>query len=243
MVARHPTIPMLAKVESKVGLEDPPFQDNTRHVVLPGHGRTRADLDLYVRAVTTIRASLISGKEDANTLLMEVATRLGQHHVLVAHAPQSKIGVEPYVRWWAGVWREVTCIVDATNVLVVIDINSAARPADRGYVHSVPRGYGLPHVPKGLQPQGPGGSTPSPAYRAFVVEPFHFPGLMWEDDRIILLERGDARGSCWISGRTTRVSCGLMSRKAKSSTGRRRTPSSYGRPRQQPWPAKRAARG
>ena len=31
------------------------------------------------------------------------------------------------------------------------------------------------------------------AYRAFAVEPFRFPGLMWMDDTIVLLERGDAR--------------------------------------------------
>ena len=31
------------------------------------------------------------------------------------------------------------------------------------------------------------------AYRAFAVEPFRFPGLMWVDDTIVLLERGDSR--------------------------------------------------
>ena len=34
---------------------------------------------------------------------MEVLTPWGKHHVLVAHAPQINIGVEPYVRWWAGI--------------------------------------------------------------------------------------------------------------------------------------------
>ena len=31
------------------------------------------------------------------------------------------------------------------------------------------------------------------AYRAFTVEPFRFPGFMWVDDTIVLLERGDSR--------------------------------------------------
>ena len=62
---------------------------------------------------------------------MEVLTPWGKHHVLAAHAPQIDIGVEPYVRWWGGVWREVTCIVDPATVLVVTNTNSAARPADR----------------------------------------------------------------------------------------------------------------
>ena len=52
--------------------------------------------------------------------------------MLVAHAPQTNIGCEPYVRWWADIWREVTCIMDPTSVQVLIHTNSAARPADRG---------------------------------------------------------------------------------------------------------------
>ena len=31
------------------------------------------------------------------------------------------------------------------------------------------------------------------AYRSYAVEPFRFPGLMWVDDTIVLLERGDSR--------------------------------------------------
>ena len=49
------------------------------------------------------------------------------------------------------------------------------------------------------------------AHRSSVVEPFRFPGLMWVDDTIVLLERGELalyKGSCWISGYITRVSCG-----------------------------------
>ena len=49
--------------------------------------------------------------------------------------------------------------------------------------------------------------------------------------------------SCWISGPTTRESCGWMSRTARSSTGRRPTRNLCGRPRRQPWPATWAARG
>ena len=30
------------------------------------------------------------------------------------------------------------------------------------------------------------------AYRAFAVMPFRFPGLMWVDDTIVILERGEA---------------------------------------------------
>ena len=82
-------------------LRIPPFQDYTRHVVLPAHGKTGVGLDVYVRARTTTRATLLWGKEDA--LLMEVLTPWGKHHVLAAHAPQINIGCEPYVRWWAGI--------------------------------------------------------------------------------------------------------------------------------------------
>ena len=68
--------------------------------------------DVYVSAGTTARATLIWGKEDATAPLMEVLTPWRKHHVLAAHAPQINIGIEPYVRWWAGIWREVTFIVD-----------------------------------------------------------------------------------------------------------------------------------
>ena len=52
-------------------------------------------------------------------------------------------------------------------------------------------------------------------YRSFVVGPFRSPGLLWVDDMIVLLERGVFAlytGSCWISGPTTRESCGWISR-------------------------------
>ena len=132
MAAHRPTILILAEAQSRVGPEDPLFLDYARHVVLPAHGKTGAGLDVYVRTGTTTRATLLWGREDANTLLMEVLTLWGKHHVLAAHAPQINIGCEPYVRWWADIWREVPRIVDPTSVLVVTDTNSAARPADRG---------------------------------------------------------------------------------------------------------------
>ena len=141
MAARRPTLLVLAEAQSRAGPEDPPFQDYARHVVLPAHGKTGAGLEVYVRTGTTTRASLLWGAEDANALLMEVLTPWGRHHVLAAHAPQISIGVEPYVRWWAAVWREVTCLVDPTTVLVVTDTNSAARPADRGTPRPEDTGY------------------------------------------------------------------------------------------------------
>ena len=131
MAARRPTILILAEAQSRARPEDPPFQDHARHVLLPAHGKTGAGLEVYVRAGTTTRASLLWGKEDANALLMEVLTPWGRHHVLAAHAPQINIGVEPYVRWWADIWREVTGLVDPATVLVVTDTNSAAWPAPR----------------------------------------------------------------------------------------------------------------
>ena len=75
------------------GPEGSLFQDYTRHVVLPAHGKTVAGLEVYVRTATTTRASLLWGKEDANALLIEVLTPWGRHHVLAAHAPQVNIGV------------------------------------------------------------------------------------------------------------------------------------------------------
>ena len=78
------------------------------------------------------------------------------------------------------------------------------------------------------------------AYRSSAVEPFRFPGLMWVDDTIVLLERGDShpiQGSYRISGYTTRGSCGWTSLTARSSTAPRQTHGPYGRLRQQPWPA------
>ena len=128
MVARRPTILILAEAQSKAGPEDPPFFDYSWHIVLLAHGKTGAGLDVYVRAGTTTRATLLWGKEDANALLMEVLTPWGKHHVLAAHAPQ--IGCEPYVRWWADILLEVTCIVDPASVLMVTDTKSVARPGE-----------------------------------------------------------------------------------------------------------------
>ena len=141
MAARRPTLLILAEAQSRAGPEDPPFHDYARHVVLPAQGKTGAGLEVYVRVGTTTWASLLWSKEDANALLMEVLTPWGRHHVLAAHAPQINIGIEPYVRWWATIWREVTCLVDRTTVLVVTDTNSAARPADRGTPRPRDTGY------------------------------------------------------------------------------------------------------
>ena len=139
MAARHPTI-LLAEAQSRAGPEDPQFLDYMRHIVLPAE--KGAGLDVYVRSGTTTRATLLWGKEDANALLlMEVLTPWGKHHVLAALAPQINIGCEPYVRWWAEMWREVTRMVDPTSVLVVADTNSAAWPVDRGTPRPDDMGY------------------------------------------------------------------------------------------------------
>ena len=59
MAARRRTILILAEAQSKAGLEDPPFLDYTRHVVLPAHEKMGAGLDVYVTAGTTARTTLI----------------------------------------------------------------------------------------------------------------------------------------------------------------------------------------
>ena len=105
MAVRRPTILILAEAQSRAGPEDPPFLDYTLHIVLPADGKTGAGLDVYVRSGTTTGATLLWGREDANALLMEVLTPWGKHHVLAAHTPQINIGCEPYVRWWADIWR------------------------------------------------------------------------------------------------------------------------------------------
>ena len=132
---------LLAQAQSWAGPEDPPFLDYTRHIVLPTDGKTGVGLDVYVRSGTTTRATLLWGKEDANALLMEVPTPWGKHHVLAAHAPQISIGCEPYIRWWAEIWHEVTRMVDRTLVLVVADTNLAARAADSGTARPDDTGY------------------------------------------------------------------------------------------------------
>ena len=141
MAARRPSLLILAKAQSRASPEDPPFQDYAPHVVLPAQGKTGAGPEVYVREWTTTRASLLWSKEDAIALLLEVLTPWGGHHVLAAHAPQINIGIEPYMRWWATVWRDVTCLVDPTTVLVVTETNSAARPADRGTPRPEDTGY------------------------------------------------------------------------------------------------------
>ena len=70
MASRRPTILIVAEAPSKAGSEDP----HTWHVVLPAHGKTRAGLDVYVRAGTPTRPTPLIGKEDVNALLMEVPT-------------------------------------------------------------------------------------------------------------------------------------------------------------------------
>ena len=74
MAARRPTILILAEAQSLASPKDPPFQDYTRHVVLPAHGKTGAGLEVYVRTGTTTWASFMWVKEGANALLTEVLT-------------------------------------------------------------------------------------------------------------------------------------------------------------------------
>ena len=130
MAACRPTVLILAEAKAGAGPEDTPFLGYTRHTVLPASGKTGAGFDVYVRSGTTTRATLLWGHEDTNALVMQVLIPWGKHHVLAAHAPQIHIGCEPYVRWWAQIWRKVTRMVDPSSVLVVADTNSAARPAD-----------------------------------------------------------------------------------------------------------------
>ena len=45
------------------------------------------------------------------------------------------------MRWWADIWREITCLVDPTTVLVFTDGNLVVRPADRGTPRPEDTGY------------------------------------------------------------------------------------------------------
>ena len=74
--ARRPKILIVAKAKSRASPEVPPFLDYGRYIVLSAHGS--AGLDVYVRAGTTTRATLLRGREGANTLLIEVLTLGGK---------------------------------------------------------------------------------------------------------------------------------------------------------------------
>ena len=76
-------------------------------------------------------------------------------------------------------------------------------------------------------------------YRASAVQRFRFPGLMWVDDTIVLLERGDTRpiqgvllnqrtyyqGILWVDVPDRKIQHGSTS-----------DPSPYIRPLRKPWP-------
>ena len=62
-------------------------------------------------------------------------------HFLACHAPQINPTCEPYVRWWAGIWGNVTGMVDPKFVLVVADTNSGAWPAHKGTPRPENAGY------------------------------------------------------------------------------------------------------
>ena len=53
MVARRPTVHILAEAQSSAGQEGPPFLDSTRHVVLPANGKTGVAFDVHVCSGTT----------------------------------------------------------------------------------------------------------------------------------------------------------------------------------------------
>ena len=64
--------------------------------------------------------------------LVDAARLKLEDYMVAAHAPQINIGSEPYVGWWAVIWRDVTRMVDSASVMVAVDTNSVAQPADRG---------------------------------------------------------------------------------------------------------------
>ena len=74
--------------------------------------------------------------------MIQVPTPWGKHHVLAAHAPQINIGCEPYLRWWADMWCDVTRMLDPTTVLVLTDTKSASRPTGRETPRSHDMDYG-----------------------------------------------------------------------------------------------------
>ena len=83
-------------------------------------------------------------------------------------------------------------------------------------------------------------------YRAFAVEPFRFPGLMWVDDTIVLLERGDSRPIQGVPLDQRTYYQGILRVDVpdrKIQHGSTSDPQPVGRPRQLPWPAICAAVG
>ena len=78
------------------------------------------------------------------------------------------------------------------------------------------------------------------AYRSSAVEPFRFPGLMWVDDTIVLLERGDSHPIQGVLLDQRVYYQGILRVDVpdrKIQHGSSQTHGPYGRLRQQPWPA------
>ena len=101
-----------------------------------GAGRVGTGINVYVQEGIATRAALMWDRGDDNTLVMGVFTPRGKHHVLAVHSPQSQVGQEVYLQWCADMWRHVAQVVDPISVLLLADMNLAARPEDR----SRPRG-------------------------------------------------------------------------------------------------------
>ena len=98
------------------GQEEPPFEGYTCRVHV-GAGRAGMGIDVYVREDIALRAALLWERGDGNTLLMEFLTQWRTHPVLIVHSPQSQVGQEVYLPWWAEMWRHVAQVVEPVSVL------------------------------------------------------------------------------------------------------------------------------
>ena len=127
-----PTVLILAEAHSSVAPEDPPFLDYTRQTLLPPKWQEGGRFRCLCPFRDHHPSNPALGPLGCQCALDGGARPVGKAACASSPCPQINIGCEPYVRWWAMIWREVTREVDPASALVLANTNSTTRPADRG---------------------------------------------------------------------------------------------------------------
>ena len=141
MVARRPTVLILAEARSGKGPEDPPFLNYTRHIVLPANGKTGA-VSMCMSARGPPPGQSCSAVMRTPTPSYWRCSPCGESITCRRPMPpKSTVAVSPTSGGGRRYGARLPGMVDAALVLVVADTNSAARPADRGTPRPDDTGY------------------------------------------------------------------------------------------------------
>ena len=106
------------------------WKDYTLVASATAPGQRDTGVELYKHPACPYLVETVLQAANGNMLLVKVFTPDTYYYLLVVHAPQEE-GALRYAHFWLPPWAKITAQVDTRRLLILGDVNSLFRGADR----------------------------------------------------------------------------------------------------------------